>query len=209
MSSAGYQKQREQVMSKEALDRLLGLLDSDPGLARQKYQKIRSKLIKFFEWRGCATPEEFAGETIDRVAKGLLRGARSQDLNPYLYFHRTAIDVLKGDWAERKRARTSSGGSLDTAPLADVVKPCLFEIEALGPERFGQCLQECLSMLPPESLELITRYHSPEGGLSKESRKALARSLGIPQHVLRMRAFAIRSNLEMCVSACLSAVIDK
>jgi len=190
-------------VNEEALEHLLGLLDSNPMNARQKYDKIRAKLTKLFQWRGCPSPEEYAIKTIDGAAKELFEGKRLQLNNPYLYFHRIAINVsnaLKEQWLamEREAAATPTDGS-GRAYLAVADNGLNRQRE----EQRVECLRECLKTLSAESLELITKYHQTGGQPTRESRKELARSLGITQAELRLRVFRIRANLASSVANCL------
>jgi DNA-directed RNA polymerase specialized sigma24 family protein len=66
-----------------------------------------------------------------------------------------------------------------------------------------ECLDDCVRSLPPKNLELITQYHQEEGGAKIERRKELAKRLKIPLNALRIRAYRIRGELELCVGDCL------
>jgi len=55
-------------LTQEAFDRLLAWLDRDRERAGQRYEEIRSQLIKIFVCRGCVASEELADLTINRVA---------------------------------------------------------------------------------------------------------------------------------------------
>jgi len=208
MTSAAYQLKRDWVLDREAFDRLLGLLDSDPAAAGNKYERIKLKVTKLFQWRGCPEPEEYAAKTIEGAARELLEGTPAHFQNPYIYFHDVAINVarvLEENWRETNKELDGSGrGRQDSdaresgAGAED--KPGEAEAQ---PEKRLECLKACVSALPPESLELIAKYHNPEG-LSVEGRKELARSLGIPQNALRIQAFKIRVRLESDVTSRLS-----
>jgi len=245
MSSAAYQKKKEWVMNQEALDRLLGFLDTDLDAARRKYERIIDKLTNLFRWRSCPAPREYAAKTIEGAARELLEGEGLHVHNPYLYFHRVAINVsnaLKEAWeasekedeATPKRIEAHSGGSSETDGTRNsggrVLSPhsgtpvrarsfSLFqlgdngvtknssehEVKRLERERRLQCMRNCLSALPLESLELIAKYHRPGGAPLKQSRKELARSLGISQSELRLRVFRIRAGLMTSVNNCLGS----
>ena len=45
-------RKKDWILTKEAFERLLALLDVDRELAGQKYENVRRKLIEFFEARG-------------------------------------------------------------------------------------------------------------------------------------------------------------
>ena len=52
---------KDWIVTQGAFDLLLRQLDSDRERSGQRYELIRRKLMKFFEWRGCTTPDEYAG----------------------------------------------------------------------------------------------------------------------------------------------------
>lgn len=51
------------------LNCLLARLDSDPANAWEKYNSLRTRLVKFFDWNRCGSSEELADEVLDRVAR--------------------------------------------------------------------------------------------------------------------------------------------
>ena len=76
-------------LTKEALDGLLECLSADRELAAEAYEEIRRKLITFFEFRGCLTPQDQADETIHRVAR------RIQEL----YYSARWLHLTDHEWA--------------------------------------------------------------------------------------------------------------
>src|SRR5450432_3873967 len=68
----------------EGFDLLLAQLDPDRNLAGQKYESLRRKLSKFFQWWGSQDPDELADEAFDRVAKKLAQGEPIRDLGAYI-----------------------------------------------------------------------------------------------------------------------------
>jgi hypothetical protein len=205
MNSAAYRKKKASIMDPEAMDRLLGILDSDLGAAVRKLDKTRSRLTNLFRWRGCPTPDQYAAKTIEVAARRLFECEELQLHNPSLHFNRLAINQSHL-WKELLRKRdTGSIRSVDRAPYGVAAEPATppeSESGNMDRERLVQCLRACLGALEVESLELITRYHQP-GETRREARQELARSLGISQAALRIRAFRIRSDLERSVTNCL------
>src|SRR5581483_554976 len=49
-------------LTQESFDGLLASLGNDHETAGRKYLEIRRNLVRLFEWRGCATPDEYADE---------------------------------------------------------------------------------------------------------------------------------------------------
>jgi RNA polymerase sigma factor (sigma-70 family) len=192
------------IITREAFERMLAELHPDIERAGEQYEKIRRKLVKLFEWRGCPHAEECADETFNRVTQKICEGASIWSGNPYAYFHGVALNVLKEYW---KGAEQTTKTLEEMAQIQDFSTDpedlWLRETEQREKERLFECLDRCLQKLPPESLHLITRYHQEDGVPNKERRKELAQSLGIPLNALRIRAYRIKIAIEECVEKCL------
>jgi len=178
-------------LSREALERLLALLDPDPAKAARRFQQLRSKLTRLFEWRGARFPEDLTDETISRVARKLEEGIEIRAEDPFRYFCGVAHLVFKEVLRERKRERQ----------LLDPGAWTLRE-EAADPEPDDErmeVLQQCLDRLSDPSRELILDYHEGERRDRIENRRAMAERLGVPLNALRIRVHRIRTKLERCV----------
>jgi DNA-directed RNA polymerase specialized sigma24 family protein len=192
------------VINREAFDRMLAELHPDIERAGEQYEKIRRKLVKLFEWRGCAHAEECADETFNRVAQKICEGASIWADDPYSYFQGVALNVLREYWRSAEHtAKTLEEVAQIQVRSIDPEDLLLRETEQRKKERLLECLNQCLQKLPPESLHLITRYHQGEGSSNKARRKELAQSLGIPLNALRIRAYRVRVAIEECVENCL------
>lgn len=191
-------------MTEAGFNRLLAVLDPDREQAGEVYLRIRDKLMNFFRWRGCATPEDHADETIDRVARRLEEGSAMQAGNPYLYFHGVAVNVLREHWKREQRhpVRPLDELPLGSTPAVDPLEEQNRRDEAAAAEVRGGCLDGCVNGLPAAKLNIVTQYHQGQGGARIAARQRLAEELGIPLNALRIRAFRIREELEVCVSAC-------
>ncbi len=82
---------KEWALTPEAFDTLLACLDRDRDRAAEKYEEIRNALITFFEHRGCLSPEEYADETINRVARRISEAKGKR-------FIRTTPPVISTEW---------------------------------------------------------------------------------------------------------------
>jgi len=192
------------VITREAFDRMLAELHPDIERAGEQYEKIRQKLMKLFEWRGCPHAEECADETFNRVAQKICEGTSIWTNDPYSYFHGVALNVLREYWRSAEQtAKTLEEVAQIHGLAVDPENLLLVETEQRKKERLLECLNRCLQKLSPESLQLITRYHQGEEDLDKARRKELAQSLGIPLNALRIRAYRIRAAIEECVKNCL------
>src|SRR5262249_24271212 len=75
--------------------RLLQRLSPDPERASTEYDRLRFRLIKFFQWRRCAHPEDSAARTLDRLARRLEADAQIE--SPYSYCCGIARMILLED----------------------------------------------------------------------------------------------------------------
>jgi len=199
-------KKKGWVITREAFDRMLAELHPDSERAGEQYEKIRRKLVKMFEWRGCAHAEECADETFNRVAQKICDGTSIWTDDPYSYFHGVALNVLREYWRSAEQtAKTLEEMAQIQDRSVDHEDLLLRETEQRKKERLLDCLNRCLQKLPPDSLHLITRYHQGEEMTDKARRKQLAQSLGIPLNALRIRAYRIRVAIEECVKNCLES----
>jgi DNA-directed RNA polymerase specialized sigma24 family protein len=182
-------------LTQEAFDALLARLDSDREQAGRAYEDVRKKLLKFFEWRGCPFPEDYADEALNRVARRIQEGVQIENLQSYLLG--TARFVLREalrrpEQGQRNLEQISSSVGRETADQGD------------SETRF-ECLEECLGKLPDESRRLISSYYQ-EYESKKRERRQLAKEMSIPMNALRIRVHRIRIRLEECVETCLEQV---
>ncbi len=177
-------------MTEQSLAGFLSVLDEDPERAGAQYESWRRKLVKLFEWRGSATPEDLADTTLNRLARKIDEGEAIRNLSGYIGSTARLVwlEVLK----EQERAR----GALE-------------ELRVLTPHssptdsQRADCFEFCLESLPTESRALILDYYREERGRKIELRKQLAEKIGMPLNALRIRAHRIRVQIETCVGNCM------
>lgn len=190
-------RKRDWVLTVDALERLLNFLDADRECAGQKYEATRRKLIKYFECRGCLSPEEMADETINRAARRISEGKEIWASEPAGYFYGIARNVLREYWgAPEREFAPISNLQFSRHPYADTLNLKDLEYESWVMEKQLESLEECLQEILPESREMIIKYYQGEKGDKVKNRKALARRLGIPPNALRIRVHRIREKLE-------------
>ncbi len=184
---------KEWVLTKEAFDSFLARLDRDRDRAGEKYESVRLKLLKYFQWRGSDSSDAEADETLNRVARRIEEGENVYNLNGYIY------GVAKMVYAEGMKLR-SRKQELDEASDLEAIP-----VEEEDPEvvERRRCLERCLGHLGAEDRETITEYYQFEKGNKIEHRKKLAVRFGISPNALRIRAHRNRVNLETCVRKCL------
>ena len=187
------------ILTQEAFDSLLDWLHSDREQAGQKYEEIRRRLMKFFEWHGCPYPADQTDQTINRVASKIGEGVEVLATSPYIYFSGVARNVLKEYWRcpEREMIPIEEVGYVKDNKGIDI------ESKKIQMENKFECLEYCLQNLPYAQRELITEYYKEEEQSKIKIRKKLAERLGIPLNALRIRACRIRENLEQCITNCL------
>ena len=204
MSSEPQIYKKDWVMTASAFNGMLEQLDPDAERAGERYEFIRQKLMKFFQWRGCPSPEDYTDRTIDRVARRLEEGAEVEGRDPYLFFHGTAINVLREHWkaAERHGVDALDDLAPSKTPSEDPLEMRTQQEERLDHEVKLECLNECVHSLPSEQIEMIQQYHQNDGGAKIEQRKKLAAQLNLPLNALRIRTYRIRQELETCIVNC-------
>jgi DNA-directed RNA polymerase specialized sigma24 family protein len=178
---------------REAFDRFLRILNPDRERAGEQYETIRRKLFKYFQWRECPFPEDYADEVLRRMIGKIAQGEDIQ--NPSTYCYGVARLVFLEGHKERARER---------AAVDELSRPESISQRDPGSAEALTCLDRCLGNLPPENSQLILRYYEDERGAKIESRQRLAEELAIPLNALRIRALRIREKLEHCVQGCVA-----
>jgi RNA polymerase sigma factor (sigma-70 family) len=183
---------REWVLTGEALDRFLSSLDANPDHAGRKYEVLRQKLVKIFDWRGARFPEECADETINRVVKKLEYGQEIRDIPTYCQGVARLVFLETLKKAENRQVSLDDLKSVQASPLVH---------EDDTDQR--ACFTGCLDELPIQSRQLILQYYEDERRVKINNRQAMAEQLGIPVSALRSRVQRIRDRLEQCITHCL------
>jgi DNA-directed RNA polymerase specialized sigma24 family protein len=201
---------KQWALTEAAFHGLLAFLDQDPQKAAERYEVLRGKLIRFFEWKGCIPGEDYADETIDRVARRIEGGIESKPDNPYLFFHGVAVNVVRERWRKAERdPQPLDGLPAGQSPAVDPAETARRSTEDEKNERRLECLHDCLDSLPSATRELLTVYHLGGSGAHVGRRKDLAQTLNIPATALRLRVFRIRRQLESCLDKCLRRRIGR
>jgi DNA-directed RNA polymerase specialized sigma24 family protein len=169
------------VLGQSELDALLACLGPGREQAGQQYEYIRHKLVRYFEGRHCVPADEWADETIDRVARRVAAGERILSSNPCRYFYGVARNVCL-EWHKQQRRALHVPG-VPALP------------ERTTPEQLP-CLLRCLDALPPGERELLVAYYLG-------SRTRLASHLGLTPNALRLRVFKGKQKVRACVGRCL------
>jgi RNA polymerase sigma factor (sigma-70 family) len=162
-----------------------GIPDADRGA--EKYEKIRTRIIKIYRNRGWHRPEEIVDETTERISRKIKRLRVIYKGDPALYFYAVAKRVYKEFLREFPREESSM--------FADPTQPESDEDLELK----HAWLEWCLNTLKPEGRELILRFYQGEKREKIDNRKRLADELGITARALSLRALQIRKKLYACM----------
>lgn len=185
------------AITSTAFRRLLDWLDEGENSDGQNYLEMRRRLVAYFDRKNCLTPDEFADETLNRVARRLEEEGAIESEAPAKYCYITARFVFM----EYLR-----GTGKASVPLEDVLQNRLVaennDEKAEIKEKMLDCLEKCAGELEPASRELITGYYYGEERVKIENRRSLARKFGISTNALSIRACRIRDKLENCVGKC-------
>ena len=173
-------------LSEEAFSLLLARLDADPIRAGEEYEKLRTRLIFFFERRSCRIPAELADETINRLARKLEEGIEIKEVSKYAAG--VASRVLQEHWKDPNREWDQLDEQL-SSPKSD---QDLAEIRL-------ECMKKCLQALPEGERDLIVKNCT----LEKKGKEELAESLKLTITAFRIRVFRVRTKLHKCLEKCM------
>ena len=186
-------RKNEWVLTQAAFDGFLATLDRDRDKAGEKYEHIRLKLLKYFQWCGSDVPDIDADETINRVTRRIYEGQDVYNLTGYIYG--VAKLVHAESLKRRNRMRVLDEGSL-------------IELSSIGVEvdmaNYQECLERCLGRLSDEDREAITEYYRHKKSEKIDGRRRLAARLGISLNTLRVKMHRQRMTLEACVEKCIA-----
>src|SRR5262245_53404168 len=145
---AGETRPQKWSLTQQAFDGLLATLGPDRGTAADRYLAIRRNLVRLFEWRGCATPDEYADEAINRCAKKIREGEEIRDVATY------CVAIARMLALDMTRERAKEAPPLDKAP-----EPQSMPAEREDDQEFRmECLRRCRDELSPEHRKLSRHY---------------------------------------------------
>jgi RNA polymerase sigma factor (sigma-70 family) len=179
------------IHEEESFESLLTWLDPNREIAGQKYEVIRTGLIRIFVSKGFSDAEDLADTVINRVMKRLPEIRDTYVGDPVRYFHGVARNIIRETLRRREIAT-------ETVPSFSE------EIESHSDEY--DCLVKCLRFLAREKRELILDYHIYDGRDKVEQHRHMAEELGITEGALRGRAHHLRGSLEKCIRQCLEGM---
>jgi DNA-directed RNA polymerase specialized sigma24 family protein len=173
-------------LSQEAFFQLLARLNADPAQAGEEYEKLRARLIYYFEIKGCRIPAELGDETINRIARKIEEGYEIEDLFKFSYG--VARLVMLEYWSDPNREWEQLDERLSSQ-----------EGSRASDEHRLECRQKCLLALSSEERDLIIKNCT----LNKKGKVEVAKALGLTINALRLRVFRIRAKLQVCYKNCI------
>ena len=182
---------KENVVTEEDLDVLLNWLDRNRESAGQKYEKIRQRLIRIFNGRGCFEAEELTDETFNRVTQKLPQLVDAYVGEPALYFYGVA-DKIHLEWLRRQKK------------IQQLRLPEIDESDKAEQEIEYDCLENCLEKLPSDLRHLIVEYYREEKSAKIKNRQELAKEHRVSANALQVKASRIRVRLKECVRECIA-----
>lgn len=180
-------------INQEEFDQFLARLDADREKAGLEYERVRGRLLFYFQCRNIAQAEDCADEAINRAISRLSAGEEIHD--PVKYVFGIARIVLLEITRQQARQEEIEDDTLVTNPPDDDDE----ELQI----RLG-CLRRCLQKLPSDHRELIMQYYEEEKRAKIELRQQMAQRFGIDLNALRVRASRLRDGLKSCVRKCVA-----
>lgn len=154
------QQKKDWTLTPQALDRLLAWLDEGINSDGLRYLEMRRRLVSYFDRKNCATPDELADETLNRVARRLEEeGGVIESDTPARYCYIVARFVFM----EHLRDAQKDGALLeDVRRRPRVGGPGAIEndVESEVKEKMLDCLERCTGKLEAPNREIITQYYA-------------------------------------------------
>jgi DNA-directed RNA polymerase specialized sigma24 family protein len=177
--------QRERwTMDGAAFDALLAALSPDRVVAGAEYERIRSRLIRFFSIHQARSPEDLADTAFNRIARRIADGEEIRNARQYLS---GIARILLFEDRERRRQEEH------------VLRMVANASDARSDEELADALEACLETLPAGARDLLARYYSADGRKRIALRQQMAEEMGMELNALRNRALRLRERLEECV----------
>lgn len=197
-------RKKDWTLNREGFHQFLNWLDEGVESHGERYLEMRRRLVRYFDYRNCPSPDDLADETLNRVARKLEEKGAIVGATPAHYCYIVARLVL----LESIRRKEHDGPSLDDTERSGgvmaslVVAPSEPAMDTAVKEKFFTCLERCLSKLRMQDRELILEYYQGAQREKIERRSQMATDLGLTMNALSIRACRIRTKLEACVKAC-------
>jgi hypothetical protein len=194
-ASTGRRREGRWEMNAEAFDALLALLDPDREKAGYLFERLRQKLLLFFDARRCSRSEDLADITLDRLARRAAEGT-VQPGRVTAFCYGIAKHVIQEEARIERHEVGLESWMMVVAEASD----------ASGDEVRLACLDKCLDALPEKLRTMTLEFYRLSGRRVEENRKNFAKRLGLSHSALVLRVFRVRHKLESCVWRCLEGL---
>lgn len=174
------------------------------ALNQEQYNRLRKRLIMFFDRRGCPSADDLADETLFRLLAKLQSGAEASTLNLEAY----ALGIAKNVWHENNRNPLHTADSLENPTTGQPLEIPSHDHEVLWhltDEALRRCVNRCLgNKLTEDERRLILNYFKDNWREQVKNRKRLAEELGMTDVGLRVKVMRILRKLNACTTKCLN-----
>jgi DNA-directed RNA polymerase specialized sigma24 family protein len=191
---------RDWLLNQSSFKQLLNWLDQESDSGGERYVEMRNRLVSYFDRKNCASPDDLADETLNRVARRLEEKGEVVTDSPAHYCYIVARFVLLEYLREEKRRAPLDENLTHVSPESAVDQLQWHH----HTEQRWECLENCISRLDPEQRHLIVNYYRGDQRAKIEKRRALAAGLGVTANALAIRACRIRDRLADCVRNCMN-----
>ena len=182
-------------------ERLQHLFGSDPVRAKERFDNIRDKLIRFFACNFCADAEGLAAETFARATQALSIG-KPLTSTIEVFLRGIAKNVLLEDFDRRRREALPLEKLLPGDEPNVHPEESLYDLPSWKQDIYHECLEDCFKKPKIQRDLILSYYEGNEEGAMKENRKRLADSMGVSVKTLRQRMLKQRERLEKCIDSC-------
>jgi DNA-directed RNA polymerase specialized sigma24 family protein len=178
-------------------DKFLARLDAeDRHQAGLKYESLRRRLIKFFEWRNCEMPEELTDIVFDRITRKITEGEEIQNIQAY------SATIAQFVFKEYLRGNERQNQLIEGSPqIQNLKQKEVDEVDETQLHR-EKCLEKCLAEFSHENRRLIMAYYDTDEATMIATRKRLAEQMNISLNILRIRVCRLKAKLEDCTLNC-------
>ncbi|MDQ3818723.1 MAG: hypothetical protein M3362_13735 [Acidobacteriota bacterium] len=157
-------RKKDWVLTQAAFDRLLARLGTEREEAGRRYEELRLRVVKFFEWKNAPAPEEHADEVINRVARKIEEGEEVR--NVFGYALEVARFLMLEIWRQPDVEQEPEEGFGEQSSVpAPEMEPDLQEQRLL-------CLERCMDSLTEEKRAIIKGFYEGEKREKIDNRKA-------------------------------------
>jgi DNA-directed RNA polymerase specialized sigma24 family protein len=188
-----------ETFSQSSFHKLLGLLAPEREAAGEKYENLRQRLIKFFEWRNCEMAEELTDTVFDRVMQKIAEG---EQINNVTGFSATVAQFVFKEYLRRNERQNQL---IEGAPEIQNIKASEpVETDENSSVRLI-CFDKCLKEFSDENRKFIIAYYDTDERTMINSRKKLAEEMKVSLNTLLIKACRLKAKLEDCTLSCSSS----